>query len=704
MRAVINLVAHEDGAIATLTDRQGTALIPGSLSLLVERRPNGSAWMVRPASVAGAIYEAWFANDLAPLEGVLERVADRSISGEDLVCLGRVLFDATLGSERWRAFLEVLAQDPDLVELAIQLGPSLEGLHDLNWELLHDGAGFLALGGAPKVSVVRVVCGPDSAPLVKTIDGVPRVLFAVGTKLTEDQIRPGAEFLGILRRLERDGGVIQPKLVDQATVDLIERSVATFLPDLVHVIAHGHVNANSLLPELQVRPLPGADTADVWISAQQLAGLLGTPIVPTAVVLSACDTARSGVDGVASIARELVELGVAFVVAMAGEVSDTACRLYTRALAGALVNGGTLGVSSRTARLAAAGGVPGGSASVDWALPVLYIADRVPVDHVAIDPTRSREVNARITKFQMGWKPVFCGRAEFMSAFDLLVDPADKVGVLGAILTGPGVGSKRLLAELGARALRAGHVPVMIGPYTAADEKRPRDLASFVLAVSEKILYIRTQLGLPMPPSRAEQASGAAPNAAAVRSALRDDLFALARDAVAIAPPGTEPDAMTPVLMLAGIHEWDHALPFVLESCDPSGFGPGPRKLPLVYSGSLAGEVSSLVKDELENYDPNEQPWKRLETLDHWQPSEDELAYRWLLLNPARLGDSVYAEPRNAERGAWIEECRLQMAHLTMQQRVETLFVWAKVMEKNHGYFVANNDDAALAAYPEIGQ
>ena len=70
---------------------------------------------------------------------------------------------------------------------------------------------------------------------------IPRVLFAVGSHLTDRDIRSGAEFMGIMRRLERDGGFIEARVLERATRQEAVAKLKAFQPDVVHLIGHGRL-------------------------------------------------------------------------------------------------------------------------------------------------------------------------------------------------------------------------------------------------------------------------------------------------------------------------------------------------------------------------------------------------------------------------------------------------------------------------------
>ena len=80
------------------------------------------------------------------------------------------------------------------------------------------------------VVVTRVV--ESDHPATSTITRVPRVLFATGSSLTDDVIRPGAMFMGLLRKFDADGICVTRAVHDVSLSDL-ETECRAFHPDVV---------------------------------------------------------------------------------------------------------------------------------------------------------------------------------------------------------------------------------------------------------------------------------------------------------------------------------------------------------------------------------------------------------------------------------------------------------------------------------------
>src|SRR5262249_2516778 len=143
--------------------------------------------------------------------------------------------------------------------------------------------------------------------------------------------------------------------------------------------------------------------------------------LPAVVVLNACYTADQDLTDVGQVISPLaVELirgdnegGVPIVMGMAGEVADQACRLFTQHFYEALLHDGDI------VRAAAEGrrfGIRhGGSArtSVDWALPTLFLSEKVPEKIQFAPEVKDQEWQRKASSYATGPFPVFCDRMEF---------------------------------------------------------------------------------------------------------------------------------------------------------------------------------------------------------------------------------------------------------------------------------------------------
>src|SRR5262249_42961070 len=141
--------------------------------------------------------------------------------------------------------------------------------------------------------------------------------------------------------------------------------------------------------------------------------------LPAVVVLSACRTASASgtadpsagrVNGL-SFAARLVAGGVPVVVAMAGDIADTACRVFTRALTLAIEGGLPLGEAVIRGRRAAFLERDSFD-STDWALPAIFTSEWIDGGERLVNKDAIDAVRRRIQYLNLTDEPVFFGRGD----------------------------------------------------------------------------------------------------------------------------------------------------------------------------------------------------------------------------------------------------------------------------------------------------
>lgn len=405
----------------------------------------------------------------------------RARQGDGGACVGHYLFTVLLGSDWVRVSELAVRLGATTVELALTWAGhgAWARLSDLPWELMHDGRRFLATsGGEVGLAVTRVVAGSTSE--MPELPVPAKVLFVVSAAVTDAEIRPGTEMLALIREVRGAGRRIQHRVLHHASPERLTRAMDVWRPDVVHFIGHGGVAIDGrgylrLMSDEQDR-----EYAD--LHGDQLVEILASAgVLPPIVVLSACatggGTARpiGGPELAAPMATDLVAAGIPVVVAMAGFVTDRACRIFNRAFAGALAAGDSLVVATARARRRAFAQESGGSA-VDWAMPAVFFAEEVDPDdvHYASDPARA-ELDGWLDSLVVARTPVFCAREEFFDSFWAMLagrssgwertDPSRTPS--GMLICADnrvlGVGKTRLLEELARAALEDGHLPLLLG-------------------------------------------------------------------------------------------------------------------------------------------------------------------------------------------------------------------------------------------------
>ena len=711
MRAFLDLESRDSGRVVCV------------------RLPDGTTWerAVRWAGTASGYLlvsreEAISDEDAAAVCACIEKGGS---AVQPLACYGGFLFEAAFGTEIWRELVGRSAGEPYL-ELAIRgdggQEPGMPGAWQaLHWEGLHDGTTFVAARGAAtasgqslSVGVVRLIAPADDQAEQATltpIQRIPRVLFAVGSRLTDPRVRPGAEFMGILRHLERDGGSIQPRVLESASLSSLRGEVERFGPDAVHLIGHGRWFPGERCVKLQLQPDTSATPGDVYVTAADLLGAFREAgHVPRVVVLSACRTASTPAGGSQAapadddpmnalpFAALLVAEGVPVVVAMAGDIADTACRVFTRALTAAIEQGSPLVRAVIVGRRAAFYERPDPD-SIDWMMPVLFLAERVPSETCLVDVRATTAAKRRAHLLDVAREPVFCGRGEFIEDFDRLLDDSNTLNVLIAKTADPAqsYGGMRLLRELGARAVRSGRMPVLLGPF---DKTPPTDRAGLADELEWRLREMRANLELPVKPTRVV-AAAADPRTRPLDLALaiRADLEELEQDLPDGDPVRTSPHPHA-VLLCHRVDLWLDAFGDLKGMLRPQGLGPGARPLPVVMTGACGAEQGSELQEAEATY--SGAAWIKFHPLNRFRCSdldpEDLLAYQWWLLNPPRGRSEVYAPKRGSSHG-WHGLLRYAMKDKALYDE-QVLFTFVKMLVPD--YFTCDTDNDVMAGFAKV--
>ena len=427
---------------------------------------------------------------------------------------GRYLFELVLGGETWA---KVLARaNGAAVDLRLDCPPDAWALMRLPWELMHDGQHFLAARPGPLVLLSRQVTATvsDTAPRSFT----PRVLFVIGALQDDAEIRAGAEYLGLLRRLQALDLTLDCRVLRDATAELLQAAVADFQPSVVHFICHGGFpDGRGALRLLASDPgLPFQDyTATQLLALLATTDAAGQVTYPPVLVLNACYSATTlppasdPIDSLAGIqvfgggagvlpttagtlplgaelvAGDGIRGGPALVIGMGGRVADLACRLFTRQFYQWLLRGDPTWSAAAGRRGAFTHGFDPLD-TVDWATPVVFIeaSATLVVDNVELEAARKRESVARQFRRQAD-PPAFCGRLRFFDQWREATAPPPRSTrrLLGIAMsdTDPEkqLGGSRLLEELAVAAVNAGHVPCL-RLHSEASAERPTDIPGVV--------------------------------------------------------------------------------------------------------------------------------------------------------------------------------------------------------------------------------
>lgn len=683
MRVLVS-VLPEEGRLSLVEVRLGST----SGKLLAShqmRRLEEEPW-VAPYGAKVPFYSAPHASLLSDAESrkqLAKRFVDGKPDPDEVLLMGRYLFDSLLGASAWKTILEAVEEHgAQAFELALAWPVEDRKLHRACWEAMHDGRDFVAAHPSLPIAITRLVDGPSeegdgngSKPRVRRIQAPATVLFVLATDLDDRDIRAGAELMGLLRDAERGESAIDSHVIQRTTLGALERECRRLRPDIVHFISHGRFDDDEGGGLLLLRP--DEDDDDGWTGVEKLLPALGSGgRLPAVAVLTGCETAATG-EHMDSLAAQFVAGGIPCVVGMAGKIADPVSRLFSRRFAATLVEGEPL-VDVLTHARRAGLQKQSHAASDDnaWALPSIHLDSRLSADYAPVDCQNASAALKRFKAYGLLDEPIFCGRAELGGLFGKLLDPDDELEVLIACSKGSEkVGKTRLLHELAGRALRGGHVVVMIDDRGST---RDRDLlpgSPFQLAARmlSSIGTTRRRFNLPVPLEsqlllELEDLSGNDPGLrristeesrwtrfgrflleceegaengtfdgkpieGSLRQALSYDLVTLIREARASGDPSI--GAHSRAIVVAGsIGKWGSATWLIGSSLlEANGLGDDNEHVPLFATAAFEDDREALKasREKLEDV-----RWGNFKDLGKFKEGEDLLAYRWVLLHPRR--------------------------------------------------------------------
>lgn len=669
------------------------------------------------------------------LEDLMKRFEGDSDSGNlkagDVEMVGRYLFDCLLGRDTWAKIVDKAKRDGQpTVELALSWDSDDHEMHRLSWEAMHDGNSFICAHPDFAVAIVRVVADAPKIE-VSQCTAPARVLFAIGADLNDPDIRPGAEIIGLLRGADQDSTPIEWRIADGVTITRLGEACRRFRPHVVHIVSHGKIYDGKGWLQLVERDLDD----DGLVDAEMLAGALHEAAAPPAlVVLTGCMSAAGG-DHVDPLAAELVKRGLPAVVGMSGEITDQACRLFSRRLGIAISRGE--GVAEAMAHGRRAGLMEQGDAAADdrtWAMPSIFLAPSFPAFHAPIDTAVASTTLERVIGYGLHRRPIFCGRRRLEREFDRLLDSDDELKVLVAYTEShERLGKTRILHEFAGRALWAGHFVVLIDDYRGDKKALPSSdlqLAAWLLESickarhifkleewfeSELLDLLESALDSPqglakMEPSprrkRLRKFLGTCKRQASVgRSpetglgpALVHDLELTVKEAI---DQGSASADCRPVLVLGGIGNWGSATDLLChELLGSGGLRDADAPVPVFATGTTVDDSGSVLLGEIR--EASKRPWARYHPLTAFEEHEDTLAYEWVLLHPWSSylhGDVGYAPNRAAPDGTvWELVFRDCFEGIPGCFEDPLFYKLAHTLETN-GNFIRADDERILEAY-----
>ena len=683
-------------------------------------------------------------------ESLSAAVTSRVAEAEQSKAYGRHLFDAFIGAEIWS---QIRNEHESVNPMVVNLRWKDRSLHRFVWDLMHDGRGFLNLASDGPAVFLRV-CDPEENAVTRkpmTIEGSPRVLFAVGASLGDARVRAGAEVMSIFRAIDRAKGgrpsAVRARVLTKASIEKLTKECTLRQPDVVHLIGHGQLTRQG--------------AGGIWflgdrgpgelVTGEQLADAVKNVKL---VVLSVCEGGRNiaarpedddpeihdegevdptpgspKVEVELPLAAELIANGVPIVVAMAGEISDTTCRTFTRSFVSSIAQGVPLVEAVATGRRAVYLFDLKDPGLVDWALPAVFTSAPVEEDFCLADVASTDELSNLIHLYEFSSQPLFAGRFELFTQLEgLLTDAGSKSSMIMRARTTK-MGGTRALMELAAEAMRLGSVPVYLGPFSADDAPKTFGLLAWEIAKKIRAIAMREQVAAPLKTmsllselclgdadasQRSElelvlqlqgglESLGQVLDPSSVAEALTDDIYEL-RDRLAAKRPKVFSENARPVLLLDDVHRFGReGFEVFLRLLKSNGVSPTDRSLPVVLFGKQdEGDSASVLTSwsNSGNLPTDYHHTVELKSIDEIAREESRIAVLTWLLNPALSSGqapSTVAVPSDlpGDEPMWLEMALLSMQDVFYSSRGFSKYVDAGIRKK---VLTWGNDDAMLQA------
>ncbi|HXV31278.1 MAG TPA: CHAT domain-containing protein [Sinorhizobium sp.] len=483
----------------------------------------------------------------AAFEGV-NRV---DILGADIRKFGGCLTRVLLG-ENW-LLLEQAAGAGEPIELEILIEENEPHLTSLPWEMMCIGEQPLCARKDRKIAITRIVKPEKPVAALGELELPMKVLFVVGRQV-DDVLRPGAELIGLLRRLKVpvdsafknfQSADLNVRYLNEATPDDIETAVAQWKPAVVHIVCHGEVDPGGAGTQLLLtaRQTDG-DRESPRIaepyrcSAKRLLELLSTGgTLPYFVVVNACHTADSAPTVEAqteqrgsdlAFAAELVRGGIAMAVGMSGEVIDRACQMFTQRFYQTLLQGGSASLAASQGRRAALLGFPDILPTLEWSRPLLFLAQGVsPLIRIKPAPWNANAVAAGYRKLKA--PEALCDRYELLQTHEEF-RKHKRITAFEVTDAAGGVGKTRLLEEIAAACVFENVIPLIVRNDRENPEP-PSNPLEFALQISGAIAEARSHFSVD--PQPMTQAVKLAFNMAGI-TPTPDDIVAYSQQEIAL--------------------------------------------------------------------------------------------------------------------------------------------------------------------------
>jgi len=474
-----NLRFHEEGGVRRAA---GTAQLIYQPATVGQRDVKSGKWrLVAPLGPIEAEDLSWYLERWAVWPNPV--VADRARKVEaNLKAWGQALHAAALPAEPTAAVLQAWAGVGANASrrFSVSVDPSLEaGVSDaetataqeaatallaLPWELLHNGEGFLFQGARPTRVRRRL---PNTRNLSVPVVAPPIRVLLITARPEDDAcgyLDHRASAGPLVAATEELGEALRLTLLHPATYAGLEDELARAQQagepyHVVHFDGHGiydrRVGLGGLCFEDPADRHKLTGRRHETVLTDRLGPLLNDYRIPL-VVLEACQSAMAEQSG-ESVASELLQRGVASVVAMSHSVLVETAKRFVSAFYGELARGQRVGQAMLAGQRALHSDPNRGErygigelTLADWFVPVLYQEENDPQLFTAIPaPQTTEDLKARLRK-RLGEVPPepgdtgFVGRSRDLLALERLLRQER-----WAVLRGQGgEGKTALAAEL----------------------------------------------------------------------------------------------------------------------------------------------------------------------------------------------------------------------------------------------------------------
>jgi tetratricopeptide (TPR) repeat protein len=476
-----DLKFHEDNGVRRPSARARLVYVPSTPGQ--REVASAQSWrLIAPIGPIEAGELRWYLEKYAVWPSHYFQARARKVE-EALVQWGRLLHDAALPAAYTASVINAWARISDNagrrfsvhVDAALEAGsPAGDAaavrevatlLLGLPWELLHDGDGYLFQGAKP-IRVRRRL--PNTRALDVSVVAAPiRVLLV--TARPEDEacayIDHRVNALPLVEAMERLGGLVRLHVLSPPTFDALgeelQRAFDAREPyHVVHFDGHGvydkRVGLGALCFEDPSDTHKLYHRRHVTVHTDKLGPLLKDHRIPL-VFLEACQTAQAE-DASESVASELLQRGVASVVAMSHSVLVETARRFVEAFYAGLAHGRRVGdamlegqnvLKNNTFRGRVFGA--GELRLEDWFVPVLFQEKEDPQLFRSTPAPQTQEDLRTILSSRLGALPAepetgFVGRSRELLALQRLLRHERY-----AVVRGQGGEGKTALAEEFAR-------------------------------------------------------------------------------------------------------------------------------------------------------------------------------------------------------------------------------------------------------------